>query len=56
MIGECIKLLVKEIRQLNFSLEHALKKPHATDDEIANIEKKLKLKTEILDIVKGNNG
>lgn len=53
MISECIKLLVKEIRQLNFSLEHALKKPHATDEEIANIEKKIRLKTEILDVVRG---
>ena len=53
MISECIKLLVKEIRQLNFSLEHAKNKPHVADDEIANIEKKIRLKTEILDIVRG---
>ena len=53
MISECVQLLAKELRQLNFSLEHARNKPHATDEEIANIEKKIRLKTEILDVVRG---
>lgn len=52
MIKEAIKLLEKEIHSLNFNLINAKKKTKVTPDEIANIEKKIKLKTKILNIVK----
>lgn len=51
MIKECIELLEKEIKSLERNLFNAKKRKGVTPDEIANIEKKIRLKTEILNIV-----
>lgn len=48
---EALELLDKEIRKVEYSLKHALVKPHANPVEIRNLEEKLKLKFEIRDIV-----
>lgn len=49
--NECAKLLEKEIKFLEFNLERAKNKSGVQPDEIANIEKKLELKREILKIL-----
>lgn len=46
-----LELLDKEIRKLEASLEYAKVKPNASEQEIANIQEKLKLKREIREIV-----
>lgn len=51
MIKECIELLEKEIKSLNKNLFNAKNRTGVTPEEISNIEKKIRLKTEILNIV-----
>ena len=50
-MNEHIELLEKEIRKLNLSLKNALSKPHVQSSEIKNIERKLKLKQDILKVI-----
>ena len=46
-----IELLKKEIKSLTINLSRSKNKPGVKPDEIANIERKIRLKNEILAIV-----
>lgn len=48
-----IELLEKELKKLNIDLDKAKKRPGVTQRELDNTEEKIRLKTEILTILKG---
>ena len=50
-MDEHIKLLEKEIKWLTINLDRAKNKSSVTSDEIRNLERKIKLKTEILAVI-----
>ena len=50
-MNECIELLKKEVKALTINLDRAKNRPGVKPDEISNIERKLRLKNEILTIV-----
>ena len=54
-MDEHIKLLEKEIKSLRINLDRVKNKPRATPEELANIERKLRLKQEILLMIIGDD-
>lgn len=50
-MNEHIELLKKEIDTLELNLERAKKKPGVKTEELESIEKKIRLKTEILGVL-----
>lgn len=49
---EHIKLLIREIEELTVNYERAKLKPGVTSEELKAIETKLRLKTEILEVIR----
>ena len=49
---EHIKLLEREIKELTLNYERAKSKPGVKSEELNAIERKLRLKTEILEVIR----